>query len=124
MHSLDEVALAGTVLGEVVHERKLKDRRENESERHEHEKVQGSGVRNFGQVRACLQAQEGHREHGGDAERDPISGRLPIQPEGHPREHHQQNARPIDLDQEIAHVSLQMEAHHQHRVFVLDWGRE
>lgn len=106
-----------------MHESKLQNGGEDEPERHEDEKVQGSGVGNFWQIGTRLEAKESHCEHGGDAERDPIRGRLSVEPERHPGQDDEQDARPIDLDQEITHVTLQVETHDQHGILVLDCGR-
>jgi len=99
-----------------VHHCELQDRGEDEAEREEHEEIQGRGIGHLGQIRASLQPEEGHCQHGGDAEGNPIRGGLAVQPEGHPAEDHQQAAGTVHLDQEVAHVPLQVKVHHQHGV--------
>lgn len=102
-----------------MHKGKLKDRGENKGEREEHEEVQSRGIGNFRQIRSRLQAQESHGQNRRDSERHAISGGFPVQPEGHPGEDDQQNARTVDLNEKIAHVSLQVKAHDKHGVLVL-----
>lgn len=120
MHSLNEVALSGTVFRVVVHKGELQDCGEDEAKGHEHEKVQGSRVRNFREIGASLQTQKGHRQNRGDSKRNSIRSRFSIQPERHPGQDYQQNTWPVDLNQKISHVALQVEAYDQHRVLVLN----
>ena len=57
-----EVALARAVLGEVVHDRELDYRGEDESEREEDEEVEGGGVGHLREIGAGFQSEEGHRQ--------------------------------------------------------------
>jgi len=99
-----------------VHHGKLQDCGKDKAEREEHEEVQGRGIGHLGQIRASLQSEKGHRQHGSDPEGNPISSGLAVQPEGHPTEDHQQAAGTVHLNQKVAHVTLQVEVYHQHGV--------
>ena len=45
---------------------------------------------------------------------NPVWGGLPVDPESHPGDDHQQAARHVDVDQEIAHVTTKCKLRHQH----------
>ena len=44
-----------------------------------------------------------------------LGGGLAVEPEGDHRERHEQHARDVDLDDEVARVPLQVEAHADRR---------
>lgn len=48
-------------------------------------------------------------------ERNAISGSLPVEPERDPGEYDEEDAGPVDLYQEVAHVPLEVKRHEQHR---------
>ena len=52
----------------------------------------------LGQVRAGVHGDGGECEHCGDAQGDAVRGRLPVQPEPHPREHHDEGAWQVHLN--------------------------
>ena len=49
-------------------------------------------------------------------EADAVCRGLPVEPEGHPRQDHQQHAGPVHLDEEVTHSALQVEAGHERGV--------
>ena len=52
----------------------------------------------LGQVRAGVHGDGGECEDGGDAQGHAVRGRLPVQPEPHPGQHHDQRAGEVHLD--------------------------
>ena len=52
----------------------------------------------LGQVRAGVHGDGGECEHSGDAQGDAVRGGLPVQPEPHPGQHHDQRAGQVHLD--------------------------
>ena len=91
------VELPGAKLGEVMDGPELDDGEDDVHVGDEQEHVQGSRVGNLGEVLPGLQAEEGHGEHCGDAQRDPVGGGLSVEPEGNPGDHHDQDAGTVDL---------------------------
>ena len=79
---------------------------EDVHERDEDEVVQGGGIGDFGQVLPSLEAHEGHGEHCGDAQRDPVWGGLPVEPERDPGDYHQQHAGAVHLCQQLWVLSV------------------
>lgn len=97
----------------------------------EDEVVQRGGVGHLGKVLPSLEAHEGHGEHRGDAQRDPVRGGLSVEPERDPGDHDQQHTGAIHLSRlgvwslgcvvrykiylnnKVPHVPLEMEAHQQ-----------
>ena len=93
------VKLPGAQLGEVMNGSELDDGEDDVHVRDEEEHVQGRGVGNLGEILPGLQAQEGHGEHRGDAQRDPVRGGLPVEPERNPGDDHDQYAGSVHLHQ-------------------------
>ena len=91
------VKLPGAELGEVMHSTELDDGEDDVHVGDEQEHVQGSRVGNLGEVLSGLKAEEGHGEDRGDAQRDPVGSGLPVEPEGNPGDHHDQDAGTVDL---------------------------
>lgn len=85
-------------LCKVMNASKLQKRRDAVPETHEQEPVQRSGVAHLGQVGARVQADGGQRQHGGDAQPHAVRGGLAVDPEGHPGQHHDQDAGHVHLD--------------------------
>ena len=50
---------------------------------------------------------------------DSVGSGLPVDPERHPGQHHDQSARQVHVDHEVARVTLQVEVHLQNRVLLL-----
>lgn len=81
------------------------------------EPVQGSGVTNLGEIRPGIQTDGGEGQDGGDSKTDAVAGGLAVDPEGHPREDHDEDAGDVDLDEEVAGVALEVEGDLQYRKF-------
>lgn len=65
----------------------------------------------LGKISAGIQANCGQGQHCGDAESYAIAGGFPVDPERHPGEDDYENARNVDLNEEVPGVSLEVEGH-------------
>lgn len=78
--------------------------------------VDGLDVRYFRQGGVGRGHERGHRQHGGDAQRDPGRRRASVQPEAHPRYDDDEPAGNVDLDQVVAHRSDELDFASQSRI--------
>lgn len=96
--------------------RVLEQRREYHDEARDEEDVDALEVRDLGQRSVGTGQDGGHREHGGDAERDARRRRVAVQPERDPRQNDDQTRRHVDVYNVVAEASHEVELARQPRV--------
>lgn len=80
-----------------MHAGELEQRGDAIEETHQQKPVEGRCVAHLRQVRSRVQTNGGQRQNGGDAQADPIAGRLAVYPKRYPGQDDDQNAGNVNL---------------------------
>lgn len=84
-------------LGEIMNAGKLKQGGDAVEETHQQEPVKRRCVSNFWQICPCIEGNRRQRENRCDAKTDSVARRFAMNPERHPRQNDDENARYVNL---------------------------